>query len=63
VGPVVGRPGANKRVRYPAEILTPDEVRALIRECSATATTGIRNRALIAVLWRGGLRIAEALDE
>jgi site-specific recombinase XerD len=57
----VGRPGANKGVRYPAEILTPDEVRALIRGCSATAPTGIRNRALIAVLWRGGLRIAEAL--
>jgi site-specific recombinase XerD len=46
-------------VRYPAEILTPDEVRALIRGCSATAPTGIRNRALIAALWRGGLRIAD----
>jgi site-specific recombinase XerD len=29
---------------HPAEILTPDEVRALIRACSATAPTGIRNR-------------------
>jgi len=31
---------------------------ALIRACSTRASTGIRNRALIAVLWRSGLRIA-----
>lgn len=29
--------------------------------CSARAPTGVRNRALIAVLWRCGLRISEAL--
>ncbi len=34
---------------------------ALIRACSPRAPTGIRNRALIAVLWRSGLRISEAL--
>lgn len=34
---------------------------ALIRACSARAPSGIRNRALIAVLWRCGLRISEAL--
>jgi site-specific recombinase XerD len=34
---------------------------ALLRACSARAPTGIRNRALIAVLYRGGLRISEAL--
>jgi site-specific recombinase XerD len=33
----------------------------LIRACSRRAPTGIRNRALIAVLWRCGLRIGEAL--
>ena len=32
---------------WPIEILTPDEVRQLIRACSAKAPTGIRNRALI----------------
>jgi site-specific recombinase XerD len=52
---------ANKGRRYPAELLSPDEIRALIRACSARAPTGIRNRALIAVLYRGGLRISEAL--
>ena len=34
---------------------------ALIRACSARAPSGVRNRALIAVLWRCGLRISEAL--
>ncbi|MBV8991750.1 MAG: tyrosine-type recombinase/integrase [Solirubrobacterales bacterium] len=47
--------------RRPPEILTEQEAIALIRACSARASSGIRNRALIAVLWRCGLRIAEAL--
>ena len=55
------REPANKGHRYPAEVLTPDEVRTLIRACSSRAPTGIRNRALIVVLYRGGLRISEAL--
>ena len=48
-------------MRYPVEILTPTEVKALIAACSNRAPTGIRNRALIAVLYRCGLRIGEAL--
>jgi site-specific recombinase XerD len=52
---------ANKGQHYPAEILTSDEVRALLHSCSGRAPTGIRNRALIAALYRGGLRISEAL--
>src|SRR2546422_7374631 len=55
------RPPANAGQRYPAEILTPDEVRALIKACSNRAPTGIRNRALLVLLYRGGLRITEAL--
>jgi len=47
--------------RFPIEILTPTEVSALFRACSRRAPTGIRNAALIAVLYRGGLRISEAL--
>jgi site-specific recombinase XerD len=42
-------------------VLTPDEVKALIRACSNRAPTGIRNRALITVLYRAGLRLGEAL--
>jgi site-specific recombinase XerD len=52
---------ANKGRRYPAEILTADEVRSLIQACSARAPTGIRNRALLAVLYGTGLRLGEAL--
>ena len=52
---------ANKGKRYPAEPLTADEVRSLVKACSTRAPTGIRNRALITVLCRGGLRISEAL--
>ncbi len=52
---------ANKGLKLPAEPLTPDEVKALIRCCSTRATTGVRNRALIVVLYRAGLRVSEAL--
>ena len=47
--------------RRPPEVLTEAEAIALIRSCSTRAPTGVRNRALIAVLWRCGLRISEAL--
>ena len=47
--------------KRPPEVLSSDEVRALIGACSNRAPTGIRNRALIAVLWRCGLRVGEAL--
>jgi len=36
-------------------------VRALIRATSNRAPTGIRNRALLVLLYRGGLRAGEAL--
>jgi site-specific recombinase XerD len=49
-------------MKYPPEPLTRAEAEALLACCSRRAPTGIRNRALIAVLWRGGLRISEALD-
>jgi site-specific recombinase XerD len=52
---------ANKGESYPPEPLEAEEVRALMAACSRRAPTGIRNRALITVLWRGGLRISEAL--
>jgi site-specific recombinase XerD len=52
---------ANKGQRYPAEILTSDEVRALITACSNRAPTGVRNRALLVLLYRAGCRISEAL--
>ncbi len=47
--------------RRPPEVLAEAEAIALIKACSTRAPTGVRNRALIAVLWRSGLRISEAL--
>jgi site-specific recombinase XerD len=52
----------NKGKKFPAEPLSPDEARAIFNACSKRAPTGIRNRALLVVLYRGGLRIAEALS-
>jgi len=46
--------------RLDADLLTNEEIEHLMRECSRRAPTGVRNRALIAILWRCGLRIGEA---
>ena len=50
----------NRGRKLPGETFTADEVKALLLACNRGAT-GTRNRALIALLWRGGLRCAEAL--
>jgi integrase/recombinase XerC len=47
--------------KLPAEVYTQDEVMSLIRACSTRAKSGVRNRALITVLYRAGLRLFEAL--
>jgi len=52
---------SNRGQRFPAEILTADEVKTLLGVCSSRAPTGVRNRALIATMYRGGLRISEVL--
>lgn len=51
----------SSRRTYPADRLTPEEVQAVISACSATSRTGIRNRALLTLLYRSGLRISEAI--
>ena len=43
------------------EPLTPSEVEALMQAANRRAPTGIRNRALVAVLYYAGLRVSEAL--
>ena len=50
-----------KSRKLPIEILTEQEVVSLIRACSRRAPTGIRNAAMIAVMYRSGLRIGEVL--
>lgn len=44
------------------DILSPGDVRALMDATSPRAPTGKRNRALIVALYRGGLRLVEALS-
>lgn len=56
-----GQPPKNAGRKFPAEPLTRDEVDRLLAACSPTSSAGIRNRALIVVIWRAGLRIAEAI--
>jgi site-specific recombinase XerD len=50
----------NHGLKLPAEILTPAEISRMMDACGR-GPAGLRNRALIVVLWRGGLRCAEAL--
>ena len=47
-----GQRHPNRGLKFPVEVLNADEVRALIKAASGRAPTGIRNRALIAVLYR-----------
>lgn len=49
------------RRRGPAAVLTEPEIRALLGTFSRGAVASIRDRALILLLWRAGLRIGEAL--
>lgn len=63
IGSVKGQEPANKGGKYPPEVLTTDEVAAIIGGCSATAATGVRNRALLMLLYRSGLRVAEAVGD
>ncbi len=55
------RESKNRGKKFPAEPLSPDEVKRLLRACSQRAPTGLRNKALLALLYRGGLRLSEAL--
>jgi len=56
-----GKVPPQKGLTLPAEILTPEEVLAIMDQCRDT-TTGIRDRALITVMYRSGLRVSEALS-
>jgi integrase/recombinase XerD len=61
IGSAKGQEPGNKGQKYPAEVLTTDEVAAIIAQCSAKAPTGIRNRAMLTLLYRSGLRVSEVL--
>src|SRR5947208_9035590 len=55
-----GRRPANAGKRYRIDLLTPGEVKALMDTCGG-GRFGARNRALLAILYRAGLRVSEAL--
>lgn len=51
-----------RRRRFPAEVLTDAEARALLDAVAGPPFARARNRALLAVLYRSGLRLSEALS-
>lgn len=55
-----GQAPANAGRTFPPEVLTPDEAARLVSACSRRTPSGKRNRALLMVMWRSGLRVAEA---
>ena len=55
-----GRAPHNKGMRYPADPPRVEEIIAVMRQAGEDRH-GLRVRAVIAVLWRGGRRISEAL--
>ena len=59
-GFLCGRVPQNKGLQYPPDPPRPEEIILVTRQAGQTRH-GLRIRALIAVLWRGGLRISEAL--
>jgi site-specific recombinase XerD len=58
--PPAGKESTLKK-QLDADLLSHEEIDRLLRACSKRAPSGRRDRALIAVLWRTGLRIGEAL--
>jgi len=52
---------SHKGERYAIDVLSPGEVRALLDECNHRCFSGSRNRAIIAVAYRCGLRVSETL--
>jgi site-specific recombinase XerD len=59
-GYLAGRSPHNKGMQYPPDPPRPEEIIVAMRQAGHDRH-GLRLRALIAVLWRGGLRISEAL--
>ena len=59
-GYLAGRAPHNKGMHYPPDPPRPEEIIVVMRQ-AGHGRHGLRMRALIAILWRGGLRISEAL--
>lgn len=59
--PVGKKGGQNRGTKQAAEVLTSEELQQILDRCN-DGDTGKRNRALIVIGWRSGLRITEALS-
>lgn len=57
-----GKTPGNKGRKFPNEVLTPGECRAILNAIKNRGPTGYRNRALVVTWWRAGLRLQESLD-
>lgn len=51
-----------KERKTPVVVLTDAEAVALCNAPSRSAPTGARNRSILVLMWRGGLRVQEVLD-
>ena len=51
----------NRGRKFLPDILQDGEIQAMLRLCNPRYPTGLRNRALLALLYRSGVRISEAL--
>jgi integrase/recombinase XerD len=56
-----GEPAPNKGMKLPPEVLTHMEMSSLLEACGR-GPAGIRNQALLVVMWRAGARCNEALS-
>lgn len=55
------RSPANKGKKYPPEVLSPEEISMLLKAPSNRAPTGIRNKAMLYLGYKAGLRLSEVL--
>ncbi len=51
---------ASKGSKFAVEILTAVEVTGLVRACSGRSHGGIRDAAPVGIIYRAGLRVAQA---
>lgn len=61
-GFLAGRPSPSKGRRRPAEVLTAGEIRRVFEYWPTDTATGVRNRAIVRLIYWEGLQPAQALN-
>lgn len=49
-------------MKRPPEVLTADEADAILKQPNRRALTGLRNRAMLELMYRAGLRVSEVVN-